>query len=233
MMRNLFLFLLALAIATGAAAQGFGGGGGSQIGNFCVEDFTTPANCTANDVRIEEFIPISTIEGCDEGTPGETEVIFRLLVSAAGSPDRYDIAAFIDLSGSVDGALTGDNCFHGYLPPPLTTTPVYGDENMDGIDDILNGPWANLEPGDATDMCGDIGSNTQILADLQAIRIPCIDNDMNGFVDLHACASWDNNSNTTCVDINDAWPGTASKCSCETLNTTTEIPVSLTGFTVE
>jgi hypothetical protein len=56
---------------------------------------------------------------------------------------------------------------------------------------------------------------------------------MDGFVDIHACASWDNNTGTLCADVADAFPGTPAKCSCDLINTTTMIPVELTGFTVE
>jgi uncharacterized repeat protein (TIGR01451 family) len=188
--------------APGAWAQG-------ETGNVCVRDFRGGAVCTANDVRIEELIVIAVIETCLEGVPGETEVVFEALVSSAGSPDRFDIGLFLALDGG--SARDGDSCYHDNLDPPLTTAPTYGDVNFDMVDDILDGPWWD---GDM-DMCGDLESNTQALKTLPSLRFACIDNNGDGSVDVGVCTSWDNNTNTICTDLGDAFPGTNSKCSCD------------------
>jgi len=198
------LWALFLLLAVSHAASG-------QTGNFCVRDFQSGAVCTANDVRIEELIPVSILEACGEGTIGETEVIFELLVSADGSPDRYDIGLYLALDGG--SARDGDSCFHDYLEPPLTATPTLGDKNMDGVPDVDNGPWLENDG----DQCGDIGTNTQVFKTLTALRFACVDNNLDGSVDVSVCTSWDNNANTTCSTVADAFPGTNSKCSCDSV----------------
>lgn len=203
----------------------FSGGALAQSGvegNYCVRDFQPGAVCTANDVRIEELTPVNIIETCSEGTPGEAEVVFEALVSADGSPDRYDIGLFVALDGG--SARDGDSCLHDYLDPPLTANPTYGDYNVDGVDDILDGPWLENDG----DMCGDIGTNTQVIKTLQQIRFACEDQDQDGFADISVCASWDNNAGTECSELSGAFPGTNSKCGCDLLN----LPFSPTSVTM-
>jgi hypothetical protein len=212
---SLILLLLFAGIRSVSAQSG-------QEGNFCVRDFQAGAVCTANDVRIEELVPISVIETCDQGVPNEAEVRFEALVSADGSPDRYDIGLYLALDGG--SARDGDACLHDYLDPPLTTVPTYGDSNTDGIPDIYGGPWLDNDG----DMCGDIATNTQVIKVLQTIRVACVDQDQDGFADISVCASWDNNANSTCSTISEAFPGTNSKCSCSIVN----FPFSPTSIAV-
>lgn len=187
-----------------------------ETGNVCVRDYQPGANCTANDVRIEELIPVTVIEACNEGVIGEVEVIFDALVSASGSPNRYDVGIYLDTSGTFEGALSGDACYHDYLSPPLTSTVMYTDSNMNGILDNTNGPWWI---GDG-DMCGDIETNTELIKRLPPLRLACADADGDplGAADIHVCTSWDNNANTACTDVTQAFPGTNSKCGCSTIN---------------
>jgi uncharacterized repeat protein (TIGR01451 family) len=184
---------------------------GQETGNYCLQDFLAGARCTANDVRLEQLTAVTVVEECLAGVSGETEVIFQAMVSAEGSPNRYDIGIFLALDGG--SALTGDSCYHDYLPSPLTSTPTYGDANGDTIPDILNGPWWNGE-SDPSDVCGDIETNTQVLKTLPSLRFACVDNNGDGSADVSVCASWDNNANTTCTGSLDAFPGTNSKCGC-------------------
>jgi MYXO-CTERM domain-containing protein len=188
--------------------------GAQESGNVCVQDYRPRATCTANDVRIEELVPILVIEGCNEGEIGVLEVVFEALVSAAGSPDRYDIGMFIALDGN--SALTGDDCYHDYLAPPVTSTPAYGDRNLDGIPDVYDGPW--WDGGPDADLCGDMETNTQVFKTFASVRLACVDQDGDGAADVSVCSSWDNNTGTVCSDVTDAFPGTGSKCSCETIN---------------
>jgi hypothetical protein len=226
--------------------------GGVQ-GAVCVESYTPGARCTANDVRLEELIMVNLVEGCTQGTIGEMEAEFEGLVSAVGSPDRYDIGLFIALDGG-DAINAGGTCFHGYLDAiaqPLTETPVYGDwyppSAGDAIPDVYNldpafiGYW-NGEPGDPTpDECGDMETNTQALKRIEGtLRLPCLDlidgagnPSPDGFVDVGVCASWDNNANTTCLDVNGAVPGTGSKCSCSRVNLPVEQPATKSGMKFE
>jgi hypothetical protein len=190
-----------------------------EYGPYCVQNYLPGAVCTANDVRIKALVPVpgTLVDTCD-GTPGDTFTAeFIALVSAEGSPNRYDIGKFIDLSGSPEGALSGENCFHGFARPPITTTPTYGDANGDMVPDIWGGPWWNGEPADPADFCGDIETNTQIFSSVTVLTLPCVDNSDDGRVDVHVCTSWDNNVNSTCADVTGAIPGTNSKCGCATI----------------
>ena len=187
-----------------------------EIGNFCVQDYRPGANCTANDVRIEQLKILQLVKPCNVAPTGVMDVVFEVLVSSAGSPDRYDIGLYLALDAGQ--ALSGDSCYHDYLPPPITTTPAYGDFNLDNIPDIYNGPWWNGESNRPTDTCGDIFSSTQLFRVTQQIRVSCTDLDGNGAADISVCTSWDNNTNTTCSSVQEAIPGTGSKCSCSVAN---------------
>ena len=209
---------------------------GGISGPYCVQDYTPGANCTANDVRLEELVIIDLINGCTQPPLGQMTAVFEALVSAAGSPDRYDIGFYIALDGG--DAMAPGQCLHGYLDAiaqPLTPTPVYGDWYPrlagDGIPDVYNmdpafiGYWDG-EPRDAADACGDMETNTQVLKrGTVTLTIPCDDiadgggnPGADGFVDVGVCASWDNNANTTCTGVDQAIPGTGSKCSCSRVN---------------
>ncbi|MGH9464235.1 MAG: hypothetical protein ACRD0X_01230 [Thermoanaerobaculia bacterium] len=225
------VFLTAAGLATMTAPL-LAGGSPPEFGNVCIQDYQGGAVCTANDVRFESFTPIQVLEGCTEGTPGEATIVFEVVVSADGSPDRYDIGMFIALDGG--SALTGDDCFHDYLDPPLTTTPVYGDANGNGVPDIVDGPWWDGEaPLGGADTCGDMETNTEVIKTLVALTVTCVDTNDDGIVDVSACASWDNQVSNNCSTVQGAFPGTPSKCSCVRLETGAEIPVELIGLTVE
>jgi uncharacterized repeat protein (TIGR01451 family) len=183
-----------------------------ETGNVCVRDYQPGAVCKANDVRIELLEPITIVEDCDTGTIGEAEVIFEMLVSAEGSPDRFDVGTFLALDGG--SALSGDSCFHDFLEPPLTTSPTFGDDNGDMVDDVKDGPWPNLEVQDPGDTCGDIVGGTQNIKTLQQVTVACVDSDFDGSVDVSVCSSWGNNASGTCAAVTDAFPGTNAKCSC-------------------
>jgi hypothetical protein len=205
----------------------------SEIGNVCVRDYQGGATCTANDVRFERLTPVQVIKGCnEEPNLGFTTVVFEGLVSAGGSPDRYDIGLFIALDGSshdpnIDpsgqtlGALGGDSCYHTFLWGPQTATPSYTIDslplgNPDGIlDTVVDGPWWNGQTD--LDGCGDMETNTAVLTTLEQITVACVDNDGDGAADVSVCASWDNNTNSTCTGVTTAFPGTPSKCSCSTI----------------
>jgi hypothetical protein len=121
---------------------------------------------------------------------------------------------------ALDGgeALSGDSCFHDYLEPPITTTPIYSDHNSDTIPDIYESDWWNGESNRPADTCGDIASDTQVFWVTQQITVKCNDLDGNGAADISVCTSWDNNDQTNCNSVVLAVPGTGSKCSCSTVN---------------
>jgi hypothetical protein len=226
-----FIFLIGFILSFDTATADEGPANG-----LCVQDFLAGAGCTANDVRIEEMTIVDLFESCTEGTKGEFEATFDVLISADGSPNRYDIGFFIATDGGsalLDTTTAGGNsCFHGYLIPPIID-PYYDDDNNDTIPDIHNsnllfkGWW----DGDG-DACGDMETNTQAIRFITTpLRVACHDEDNDGFVDIHVCTSWDNNGNTTCQNIREAIPGTPSKCSCASINFE-EVPtaIMLTNF---
>ena len=204
---SLFLFLLLILTSHPAHAQ--------EVGNYCVWDYQPGAVCTANDVRIKELRIVQVIKPCNVAPTGYLDVVFEALVSSEGSPDRYDIGLFLAMDGGE--ALSGDSCYHDYLPPPITATPTYGDKNGDGIPDIDNGPWWNGEPK-AADTCGDILASTQVFRLTQSMRISCADINQNGRADISVCTSWDNNTGTNCNSVQQAFPGTKSKCGCTVID---------------
>ena len=228
------IFLIGLWLIV-AAAPTFA----QQVGNFCVKDFQPGAVCTANDVRIEALTPVSVVEDCVTGTPGQATVVFEAMVSASGSPDRFDIGIFIGLGAGATEALDGDNCLHDFLEPPLTATPTYTDvrpAGPNGVMEIDGGPWLGNEAGDPADMCGDIASNTELYKTLVQVTLACVnrDMDMGDTADAHVCVSWDNNANTTCTDVTGAFPGTNSKCGCSVVDLgISPTPVELLGFSVD
>jgi len=216
-----------------------------ETGDRCVHYYQPGAVCTANDVRIKELTVVTLIESCAEGEYGWMEAIFRAHIAAPGSPDRYDIGLFIALDG-LDAKVSPGNCYHDYLEPPITPTPIYGDFNSDGIPDVYNldpaflGYW-NGETGDPNDTCGDIQTGTEIFKEiLIPLRLPCVDlwpvdrqgNPLpDGIMDVGVCASWDNNQQNACAGIQGAFPGTNSKCGCERLNLTgVPMAVDLASF---
>jgi hypothetical protein len=203
------LLVTFLLIATSESAQA------QEIGNFCVQDYQTGANCTANDVRIEELRIIQLIKPCNVAPTGVFDAEFEILISAAQSPNRYDIGVFLAMDGG--SALTGDYCYHDYLPPPITPTPTYGDYNADGVPDIYNTLWYDGE-NLVGDTCGDIGSGTQVFRVSQIISVACVDLDDNGVADISVCSSWDQNAGADCGSVKGAIPGGPSKCSCGTIN---------------
>lgn len=186
-----------------------------ESGNYCVQDYASGAVCTANDVRIKELRIVEVVKPCYLDPVGYLDVVFEALVSSEGSPDRYDIGMFMALDGG--SALTGDSCYHDYLPPPITTSPVYDDKNGDGVRDINNGPWWNGEDK-VTDTCGDIETNSQVFRLTQQIRIACTDIDQNGAADIHVCTSWDNQVKAGCNTVQNVFPGTPAKCGCTVIN---------------
>jgi len=190
----------------------------------CVQYYQPGAVCTANDVRIERMRILTLIDGCT----GPTDTLtadFEILISAAGSPDRYDIGLFIASYGG--SALTGNACYHDFLEPPSSTSPTYGDYDPDGPDgpdfilDLVrdysmetNTRFDSWWDGDG-DSCGDMGQNTQVFKVNETLTVGCNDGDGDGVADIHVCSSWDNNASTTCTDVQTAFPGTKSKCGCQ------------------
>lgn len=186
-------------------------------GGECIDFFQPGAGCTANDVRIEAMEIMAVVNGCNADPIGELTADFQILVSAAGSPNRYDIGLFIASDGG--SALTGSACYHDFLEAPISPVVSYGDYNSDTYQDIAriytpgtpHLPWWD---GDG-DSCGDMAQNTQVFKVYERLTVACNDGDGDGVADIHVCSSWDNNAGTACGGVLDAFPGTKSKCGCQ------------------
>jgi hypothetical protein len=165
------------------------------------EGNNTPS-CTAEDVRIS-VVTQPDIVSCILGE----EVVVDLQVSLlSGAVTRYDIGMFF-AQGEWDakfGAPDGHGCYRDFLNPP-------------GADNVFNkdgGPYRNRD----NDACAEIlaADGTNIFY-VDNFTYTCADLNDDGVADLGTCLSWDNNSNTTCNGVEDAIPGTGSKCRCEIL----------------
>ncbi len=249
MTRRYLAFVAALLLAAPAMAQTTRGRRAilpQQTGNFCVQDFQAGANCTANDVRFESIEVISNSEPCT-GPADTGTFVFRAAISTDGGPDRYDVGIFMALDGG--SALSGDNCFHDFLDPPLTTTPTYAADGADAntLRELLDGPWWEGEDAVGSgDECGDIEKDDGGIGDVESkktldpVTIACDDEvgadglpPGDGIVDISVCSSWDNNTNTVCTGVTEAFPGTNSKCGCQRVNIGFAVPVELQKYEVD
>ena len=197
--------------------------GTGVVGDVCLGQFVNPANCTANDVLIEEFEVVEVIESCSQGTLGEAEVVFNAIV-VSNSPNRFGIGIFVNLEG--ESAITGSHCLHDFFSPVNeSTNPAdWPTVPLDNGNLAYVAPFPNINE----DQCGDIPGQSRILKPLQQVRIQCNDITGDGFVDISACASWENNSNQQCGGLDDAVPGTPSKCGCVEVESGLALPASLT-----
>jgi len=212
------LEILVLFVATFAFAPVSMSAQTGEQGSVCVHDFAPGITCEGTDVVVEDVVLSSVVQPC--GSSGTAQAVLDVVLSAAAA-SRYDIGTIVALDGN--SALSGTQCYHDYLAPPLSTSPVYGDSYADGVPDIRNGPWANLEPFDPNDSCGDLQANTETIQSLKTASIPltieCDDtnDDPDGWVDVSVCASWrvgTTGGQATCNALSEAVPSTSQRCSC-------------------
>lgn len=140
------------------------------------------------------------------------------MVLSSTPTNRYDLGIFLSLDGG--SALSGALCYHDYLPPPISTSPTYGDSYPNAVPDIRNGPWVDLEPfAQPEDTCGDLQGGTEVIKSLKSVgsplQISCTDTDQDGTVDVSVCASWDNGSQQhDCRAVSDAIAENNARCGC-------------------
>jgi hypothetical protein len=201
-----FIALLHALAPTGAAAQS------GEQGSVCVHDFSAGVSCEGTDIAVTELSPVDILDPC--GTDAVATLTLDVTLSA-GASDRYDVAFYVALNGN--SALSGTSCYHDYLDPPLTTTPAHPE--------IHNGPWANLEPFDQNDSCGDMQSGSDVTKTVRTpllpIQVACVDTDLDGNVDISVCSSWRAGTQapqSTCSGLSDAVAGSSERCSCTRLN---------------
>jgi hypothetical protein len=191
-----------------------------ETGAVCVRDFSPGITCSGNDVRIADVTVVAILEDCPAGDPSTAEASLKLRIDN-GPQSRYDIGVFLSLNGN--SALSGTQCLHDYLEPPLTTSPTYTDSDGNGKPDLSGGPWLDAEPLDPADECGDIAAGTDDLKTL-TLRFACVDTNGDGIVDISACASWLNGPASTCPNISGATPGSGARCACDVLETGVPFP---------
>lgn len=176
-----------------------------ETGNVCIGDYLNGnPSCTANDVGLTIVNQAGISAACSSGAISTTVDLRVKLV--ANQPQRYDLGIFIAQdSGS---AISGDNCYHAMVTP----TTTFAGQPISLTSGV--GPFSDIDG----DLCSDIdGAGTEAFYELYSVTIPCDDSDNNGFIEVSACTSWDNNTNTVCTDVTGAIPGTGAKCNCQVL----------------
>lgn len=208
-MRCVSTLILFAVLAAPATAQT------GEQGDVCVHHYSPGITCDGTDVLVEDVVLSSITQAC--GATRTAQVVLDVVLRATVS--RYDIATIVAVDGN--DALTGTQCYHDYLAPPLSTSPSYGDDYADGVPDIRNGPWENLEPFDMNDSCGDIAASTETIQSLATASLPltidCEDTNNDGTVDVSACTSWrvgTTGGQATCNVLHEAVPSTSQRCSC-------------------
>lgn len=190
---------------------------GWEAGDVCVEHYLPGANCTANDVRIRALYVKELISACN----GYTMTASFDMVLETESPQRYDIGFYIATDGG--SAQSGTSCYHDYLYPistsPNYTTTYYPDTYPEIYDGEFEGYTFTGFLNIATDgdACGDMIKNTQAIVYVPNLTVSCqysTTDGVNTVYLIHTCASWDNNAQTTCNNVTEAYPGTSSKCGC-------------------
>jgi len=126
------LTLLTVLLLLSPAAMSQSG----EIGDVCLGQYVSPANCTANDVRLQQFFAAEITESCAQGIPGEAEVVLEALVTP-NQPNRYGIGIFVNLEGG--SAISGDLCLHSHLFP-------FSSDPNDWNTTTINGVTTFLEP---------------------------------------------------------------------------------------
>lgn len=193
----------------------------AEIGNFCVHHYSSGIACQGTEASISRIQPVAVLEDCASGDPSTAQATFRVWFSG-GAVTTYDAGVFLALNGG--SALSGGNCLHDYLEPPLATSPTYGDSDANGRPDILDGPWLDAEPfAQPTDTCGDVAGGTDAVKTL-TFRFACTDNTSDGIVDLSVCASWHSGTNSRCDGLADAVPPSSMRCDCRVLETGVPMP---------
>jgi hypothetical protein len=165
--------------------------------------------CTANDIQVAEVTQIIPVSGiftengklfCYTGTQITFNANFEVVLTAQ---DRFDIGLYLSKDGT--SALTGD----------CNAEVITADNNKVNY---LN----NDDPPDACgDIAGPIGSTYNPQDVNMTVTVAC---DGNGSVQIPNCSSWRQpGANDVCTGIEDAVPGTSSKCECGLITVPIEI----------
>lgn len=179
--------------------------------------------CTANDLGFVVVGLGTQTDGCVNASD-MVGIQFGATLATTGT-NRYDIGMWVALDGG--NARTG-KCARQILVPPITPvdfTPTPAQLNSG------NGPFRNEDAGD---LCADLEKsddpdgtstfnarynfkdlNTGPLFNVQPEYQLSCGNASNGVLNISTCVSYEQNAQPTCSSINDAIPGTGSKCRCQ------------------
>jgi hypothetical protein len=173
-------------------------------------------NCTANDVRLAQFILLSGPSSCLEG---EDITVTLLGEFIATSDQRWDVGMFIATDGGDPNSL-GGACYNDYLH-------VVSTDNSDLDLTGGSGPFYNGEISeDPGDSCGDLDQGQNAFFQTAQITIKCQDSDDNGIADVNACTVWANSrsdgsdNKPSCTSELDTSAETTAKCTCENVEIT-------------
>lgn len=188
----------------------------SSTTGACIKAASTYDNCTANDTGFGAFTVINVTDGCTSPSDTFTAEIKAEVISTGQT--KYDVGMWINLDGT--DAINGNSCYRQILSPGVASP--YPGLNLTGG----NGPF-RIEDGDS---CGDIRQNESNFAQLQPLQFACSDANADGMADINGCVSWAQSADSiACSTVNDALPGTGSKCRCDTFTVAVSVPnLSLT-----
>lgn len=222
---------LPAAVLVGLALAGFLAGAAPAFAvNNCMQDITTAGgggtlNCNSNDVRIAHVTNISPVSGiqgtgtaadpfkCFSGAPIEFTADFEVDL---GAQARYDIGLYIAQNQTQALSGTCNSSVITKVNAPVT--------------------FKQLDTSDAADTCGDITGALGTAFNPQIVHLD-ISTTCTALVNttklaLPNCTSWRQpGSNTTCKSINDAFPGSPSKCNCDN-NFTIDVNVETANLKV-
>ena len=185
-----------------------------QVGD-CISTYGANS-CTASDFRITTLNTTKVIDACL--SPNDYMQVDVGITYTKATPQRNDIGVWFyrgedsppTVPFSSQDAINGDYCTRIELQAGLTT-PDGGQTGL--IDGLADGDTCVDSPSGAAGVLSVQGES--------AIVLPCRDINSDGIVDISACTSWDNNTNTLCYGpeytqplANQIQPGTGSKCNC-------------------
>ena len=184
--------------------------------NWLADGNTQNLNCNAKEVFINRDgvtnapeLTATVVNGDDCEFPGDTATV-SISANIHFNADRFDVGVYSALDGG--DALSGQ-CAVDVAP-------------------FEPSPFLNADGG--ADVCGDVdcpggmGCDTSQPFQFQELTLTCVDNDGDGKLDWTTCFSWrQSGGNELCTGPSDIFPGSPSKCFCETINLN-EIPVPKT-----
>jgi len=185
-------------LGTGLLAAAIVAGPRPAVADQCLKEaYGQDANCTAEDVAISFIEVTDTPDPCTGF--GDTFTFDGFLHVTTHATNRYDIGFYIGPNAYTSPT---SNCTVTIIPPDLVGPPQDGD------------------------VCGDVGTLQGDLAvPVSGVTARCEDVDGDGFFDVSTCSTWRQQANATdCPDAEHALPGTKSKCNCDVVNTTLQVP---------